>query len=117
MHESVDNLLEDTELSGFSADEAEVSDSEDNNFIPTAGNVSSSDEDSSAFNAEEASTPSPTQAARRYAPVQSRIFTIDAAAPANSSAIAVAKTESSSAIEATTFAVRLSQISMKGRNC
>jgi len=41
-------LLEVIELSGFSADKVEVSDSEDNDLIPSVGDVSFSDEDSPA---------------------------------------------------------------------
>jgi len=46
--EAVANLVDDTELSEVSADEMELSDSDHYDFLPTAGDVFSSDEDFSA---------------------------------------------------------------------
>ena len=42
--EAVANLVDDTELSEVSTDEVELSDSNGHDFLPTAGNIFSSDE-------------------------------------------------------------------------
>ena len=123
--EAVANLLDDdTKLNGFSADETEVSDSDDEDLALSADDITSSDEDFAA------ATPMKrrgTQTPDRYVSSQGNISATDGAASSTTDGAASSTTDgtasrttdsaaSSTTDSAATPVVRLAQRSMKGRN-